>query len=451
MDSRLSLLALVALAGCGSVKGCGGAAPASSASAPSPAPSKPASPEARFAQQYLVIVHSSPTPGEGEPVLEKLRAAGLGSEARRLSTTPFASLRPCLEVVVAGAFADRDAALALAQRLDGAGIDNYLKNAGALAKDRERREADCREQAQAREALAQAPAGSVGPRFLDVRGKRTFVLLTHEPQDTPGAELRPVGEDRGFWFASLKEDPTGTFKQGEAFDLYDAQGPIQVSCRVKGFGSLNRGIPHFGYFQQPEPPADPGCGNAWPVAELDCSLLGTRAMDDPSLAFVLPKGSPAPRYFTRSEALPEPVKAAQEEALRGVPAFAKARAEGEAHAQQQGTPLRQELELRSYSASGRQVVVGLARFHTGEGMTECGGPDYAATVSRVVALGSDGRETPVGGIVNGEDIVAVLDVEGDGQVELLTRTQEFTSRVALVREDGAPLAASFLPNCDCGC
>jgi hypothetical protein len=45
----------------------------------------------------------------------------------------------------------------------------------------------------------------------------------------------------------------------------------------------------------------------------------------------------------------------------------------------------------------------------------------------------------------------VLDLEGDGRVELLTRSPEDSSQVALVREDGSRMAASFVPNCDCGC
>jgi hypothetical protein len=455
MDSRWLLLVLLVLAGCGP-KACGRALPASPASAPDAAtapaavapPSAPAPPEARLAGQNLVIVHSSSIPGEGEPLLEKLRAAGLGVDARRLSSTPFASLRPCLELVVAGAFADRDAALALAQRLDAAGVSNYLKNAGPLAKDRERREAECREQAQALKAPARMEASA--PRFLDLRGERTFVLLSHAPGDTAGTQLRQVGEDRGFWMAALEADPTGTFKKGDAFAVYDAQGPIQLGCRVKGFAWLNRGIAHFGYFQQPEPPTGPGCGRAWPVAELDCSLTNTRVRET-NLAFVLPKGSPAPRYLP-AQPLQEPLRTAQERALHALSEYAKARAEGQAHAQQQGLPLRESLDLKAFSLVGRQVVVALSRLQTGEGRG-CGGKDYRASVSRVVALGADGQEASVAvvGDLDSERLLAVMDLEGDGKVELLTRGRVDPSQAALIREDGTPLVLSFLPHCDTGC
>lgn len=354
MDSRLSLLVLLALVGCGP-KACGRSSPGIQPAAPdasvAAAPAAPEPAEARLAGKHFVIVHSSPIPGEGEAVLERLRAAGLGAEAQRLSSTPFSALRPCLELVVAGAFPDSEAARGQAQRLSAAGVKSYLKNAGPLASDWERREADCRQQAEVLEAPPRVGAG--GPRFLDLRGERTFVLLSEAPQDTPGAPLRQVGEDRGFWLAALKEDPTGTFKKGEAFEVYDAQGPIKVDCRVKGFASLNRGVPHFSYFQQPEPPDSPGCGKAWPVAELDCSLMNTRVRES-NLAFVLPQGSPAPRYLPPAD-----------------------------------------------------------------------------------------QRAP-----EGERTLAVLDLEGDGRAERLTRAPGDTWQVALVREDGSRVTATFLPRCD---
>ncbi|HEX8699605.1 MAG TPA: hypothetical protein VF815_12255 [Myxococcaceae bacterium] len=458
MDSRWSLLVLLVLAGCGP-KACGRSTPVSSAGPPdaapvaaAPAPPAPAPPEpleVRLAQKHFVIVHSSPIPRAGASARGRLIASGLAAEVLWLSSIPYASLRPCLEVVVAGAFSDVEAARALSQRLAEAGIPNYLKHAGPLAADREQREVECRRQ----EEVLMAPprTGASGPRFLDLRGPRTFVLLSDAPQDIPGAQLRQVGQDRGFWMAELKQDPTGTFKKGDAFDVYDAQGPIKVACRVKGFASLNRGVPHFSYFQQPEEPADPGCGKAWPVAELDCSLTNTRAQES-NLAFVLPKGSPAPRYFPPSQALPEPLKEAQESALRALPAYRKTRAAAQAHAGKQGAVLSESLEWKAFPAGERQVVVGLAHFETGKGNSQCGGPDYQATVSRVVAVASaEGRGAPVGGALDGESILAVMDLEGDGSVELLTRSRTDASRVALVREDGSRITATFLPHCDTSC
>ena len=461
MRSLVSFLVLALLAGCGSMKGCGGqaspsspATPASAAKASSspPAPKAPEPPEARFAHQYLVIVNSAPTPGEAVDIVEKLTQAGLGAEVKRLPSTPFSSLRPCLEMVVAGAFADKDAAQAQSARVSQAGVHNYLKNTGAIAQDWQRREADCRQQAQARAEVAARKDVPGGPRFVDLRGQRSFVLLSSEPQETPGAKLSQVGADRGFWMAALKEDPTGHFKQGDSFDVYDAQGLLKAGCRVKGFASLNRGTPHFSYFQDEAAPKEPGCGSAWPAAELDCSLGSlARAMEQKAVLFALPGGSPAPRYYARSETVAAPVKTSLEAALRALPAFAKTRTEAEAHAQQQHLPLQQSVELRAFSEGSHQVVVGLAHFQTGEGNTECGGPDFQQTVSRVVTVGEGGQETAVGGDVHGDHILAVMDLEGDGHAELLTGDPLEPSRVSFVREDGSTWVNSFIPNCDCNC
>ncbi len=138
MRSLVSFLVLVLLAGCGSLKGCGGSAsapafasaPASPPTASASRPSAPEPPEGRFARQYLLIVHTSPTPGEGQDIIEKMRAAGLGSEVKRLSTTPFASLRPCLEIVVAGAFADKQEAMTFSDRLDEGGREALPEERG---------------------------------------------------------------------------------------------------------------------------------------------------------------------------------------------------------------------------------------------------------------------------------------------------------------------------------
>lgn len=460
MRSWVSLFTFMLLAGCGSVKGCGSSSTSSQAPAPAPAPapkaeaSRPAvpePPEARFARKYLVIVHSSPTPGEGQELVEKMKAAGLGAEVQRLPSTPFASLRPCLEVIIGGAFADKDAALALAHKLDGAGVKNYLKNSGALAEDRERREADCREQAQLQAAAAAREETAANPRFVDVRGPRTFVLLTSESQEPGNEGFSAQGGDRGFWLAKLPKDPTGIFKVGDTFHIYDKAGRVKSGCRVKGFSSLVRGIPHFGYFQQQEEPDQPGCGSAWPAAELDCSLvdLGSALQDSP--LFALPASRPAPKYFPLSSDVPAQMKTWQEEALKAMPQYAQTREKGEAHAQEQGEPLQESLVQTRANLGNRQLVVSIARLLTGEGHSACGGPDFWASVSRVSAMGEDGKETMMGNVVDGESIVAVMDVEGDGTVELLTRDPSDSQQLAIVREDGTPMAAASQPNCDCGC
>jgi hypothetical protein len=462
MRSLVSFLVLVLLAGCGSLKACGGSAPVATASATPtaptalaaapapPAPPKPPEPpEARFAQRYLVIAHTSPNAGEGEDIIEKLRTAGLGEGVERVSTTPFSSLRPCLEVVVAGAFADKAAAEERSRRLAAAGVDNYLRNTGALVQDREARESECQQLAEARRNGALRARPPEGPFLVESRGERTFLLLVSGgSMSFPGPELDQVGDDRRFWLAPLKEDPTGVLAKGARFNVYDASGTRKEGCRVKGFALLHRGRPHFSYFQREEPQGPPDCGGTWPVAELDCPVAGAGDSDSENVVFALAADRPAPRFFQRSGELAAHVRHAQESALRALPEYETARENGQAHAKEQQEPLQEKLELRVYPLEGRQLVVGLAHLQTGEGHWFCGGEDFWASLSRVVAVSPDEQETPVGGGVDGDDIVGVVDLEGDGQVELLTRRGD---AVSILTEDGAERASSDVPNCDCGC
>jgi hypothetical protein len=44
-----------------------------------------------------------------------------------------------------------------------------------------------------------------------------------------------------------------------------------------------------------------------------------------------------------------------------------------------------------------------------------------------------------------------MDLEGDGQVELLLHAAWPSQRVRLIREDGTELVGTEVENCDCGC
>ncbi|HEX8536095.1 MAG TPA: hypothetical protein VF664_01430, partial [Cystobacter sp.] len=173
--SSLPVLVLLALSGCTELRGCGTSEPAPAqglaaapdagtrASTPSVAPPPP---EARYAKKWLVIVHSSSTPGEGSGVLEALKGTGLPAEPLRLSTNAFKDLRPCLEVVVAKVFEARAEAEGFRGQLSQAGVVAYEKNAGPLDPERERKDATCRAEAEAEAARAQALNRRTVPRFV---------------------------------------------------------------------------------------------------------------------------------------------------------------------------------------------------------------------------------------------------------------------------------------------
>ncbi|HYO58268.1 hypothetical protein [Archangium sp.] len=448
---RLLVLVLLAVSGCTGLRGCGASeptpvqAPASAASAPDAStPSvAPPPPEARYAKKWLVIVHSSSTPGEGSGVLEALRKTGLPAEPVRLSTNAFRDLRPCLEMVVAKVFAGRAEAESFRKQLAEAGVEAYVKNAGPLEPEREGKEAVCRAEAEAHAARAEALNLRTVPRFVESHAGRTFMLLG---EGTESVALEPVDARRSVWMAPVEEDPTGLFARGDTVDLYGAAGPVQAGCAVTGFAWINRGVPHFGYFQQEPPPEAPGCGRPWAFAELDCAVA-----PDAPLAFALPAGTKAPVFFGASEGLSAEVLEAQEAALLQSSRFATLRAEGSVQAEQVQEKLSEEVRVFNYSSGDTHAVFTVARFRTGEGNSACG-PDYNQQVTRAVVLGPGGGERllPVKELA-GEDVVGVLDLEGDGKVELLVQESWPSHSVRLLREDGSEVAGAVVENCDCGC
>lgn len=438
------LLVLLAVSGCQGLRGCGSSEPTPAAALVLDAstPLAPPPPEARYARSWLVILHASSTRGEGAGALEALAKTGLPGEPDRLSTNAFRGLRPCLEVVVARAFAGRAEAEAFQQRLAEAGVAAYVKYAGALDSERERKEATCRAEAESAAARAQARAPREAPRFVEVHDGRTFLLLG--PADK-GVALAPVDERRSLWMAPAETDPTGLFAKGDSVDLYGVAGPVQSGCKVTGFAWLNRGVPHVGYFQQQPPPQAPGCGQPWAFAELDCGMTPN------DVTFALPSGTKAPVFFARGEGPSDEVLAAQERALRESPLFARLRAEGAIQAERTQERLQQNVTSSAFSQGERHVVLSVARVRTGEGNSMCGS-DYSGQLTRAVVLGPEGAERVLGASeLDGDEVAGVLDLEGDGKVELLLHDSWPTQRVRLVREDGSEVAGAEVENCDCGC
>jgi hypothetical protein len=448
---RLLVLVLLAVSGCTELRGCATSEPAPvqalappdagtpEASTPGVAPPPP---EARYAKKWLVIVHSSSTPGEGSEVLAALKATGLAAEPLRLSTNAFKDLRPCLEVLVAKVFDTRAEAEAFREQLSRARVEAYVKNAGPLEPERERKDLSCLVEAEAHAARAEALNQRTVPRFVESHVGRTFMLLG---EGTSSVALEPMDVRRSVWMAPAEEDPMGLFVKGETVDLYGAAGLLHAGCAVKGFAWINRGVPHVGYFQQEPPPEAPGCGRPWAFAELDCAV----APD--AVAFALPAGTKAPVFFAAGEGPPAEVLAAEEQALRRSERFTALRSEGFLQAELVQEELREEVKSFRYASGATQAVFTVARFRTGEGNSMCGG-DYNRQVTRAVVREPGGGERALTAkALVGEDVVGVLDLEGDGKVELLVQEAWPAQAVRLLHEDGSELAGAVVENCDCGC
>ena len=78
--------------------------------------------------------------------------------------------------------------------------------------------------------------------------------------------------------------------------------------------------------------------------------------------------------------------------------------------------------------------------------------DYDQQLTRTLVMqpGAGERVLPLSEL-SGDEVVGVMDLEGDGRMELLLRASWPEQRVRLVREDGTALAGAVVENCDCGC
>jgi hypothetical protein len=138
--------------------------------------------------------------------------------------------------------------------------------------------------------------------------------------------------------------------------------------------------------------------------------------------------------------------------LKADSAYRELRDAAEAEARKVGEPLQEELDVRSLSGGSRELLVVSGTLQTGEGYAFCGGEDVRVDFAAVLGV-KDGEPDQV--LVEPWDlgfgkVEAVLDVEGDGVLEVLVVDQFGTSRMLLDQEGNyrAGISREF---CDCGC
>jgi hypothetical protein len=96
------------------------------------------------------------------------------------------------------------------------------------------------------------------------------------------------------------------------------------------------------------------------------------------------------------------------------------------------------------------VLLTVGRIFTGEGYSACSS-DFNGQLTRAVVLEPEGERLLHLRELDGDQVVGVMDLEGDGRLELLMRESSPLDWVGLVREDGTVLAGAEVENCDCGC
>jgi hypothetical protein len=101
--------------------------------------------DARFAKRFLVILAAEPKLGPAQDELQARvsKEASLKTDFVRLSSTDFAGLNPCLQILVANSFASKAEATAFSGKLKALGVTSSVRQAGAYAAGDAARQAKC--------------------------------------------------------------------------------------------------------------------------------------------------------------------------------------------------------------------------------------------------------------------------------------------------------------------
>lgn len=428
----MSWLPLVLLIGCASTDSGPAAKPEAAVATPAaatatPAPTPPARPlppdEPGLGDHFLVIVASKLDPAEAEAALGGARSVP-GTHARLILSSRYKNLMPCYTVAIADGLADKKAALALSKQLTAAGVDNYVKNAGAYVGASAALDAFCAGPLQTDDAGDQ--------RFVTVAGGRAFLPVDGEvPAVIPLPPPAPLGDGYRAWIQPLPATGSQVNETGKRWTVVDVKsGKVQV-CTETSLTVLTLGTPHFGLLQAPEPPTEPSCGAPALFAELDCAL-------DAGLWLAVAQVSPT--VWTAGAP-------GGETQLAAVQAELAAEAAWTDFSGGEGDEVRREVNLVRYAGPSGAVWAGGGSAESGPGI--CGGDEI--TLRGVWAAGDQGLGRRLGDWMNQpfSELEGLVDVDGDGVPEIVW--SEFPDGLHLSRVDGSDLTHFEVAFCDCAC
>ncbi len=444
------------LLACALLLGCPAAPPVEETSRPSVAPADPPPPtpeptpqaeagpdrapaleEAKLSGAWLVILASNTEPGQEPAGLTRiLDDATLAPGARpgRLDSSHFKGLMPCYEVVVATAGTDKAEALEVSRTLKAAGIDHYVKNAGAYVGERPAVDAHC-----ARQRAGQAASCPGSLRLAERWGGAVYVDMGLKDEvasralDTAGSATS-LGGDGSAWAAPLTVQNLDDLSVGGEVAVATAAGGAPTRCSVTRFVALTRGTPHWGWSEQQEH-TGPGCGTAEVFAELDCDLADVR----------LASAAPIPARATPSS---DPVQDPDPfvSALRTSRAWAEASVEAKRAAE--GTPVVEEMTVTRWTMGERELYVVQGWLRTGDGFDECGGDEVNIVVRGVMPATGPVPLVPFR-LATREEWIGLFDVDADGRLDVISTS--FPGTTTIHRSDGEPLCFAQIAYCDCPC
>ena len=383
--------------------------------------------EAQLSGQYLVILGSKKDATEVIPAVATITAhPELKATVERVDSGHFKNLMPCYTVTIAGASADKATALALSKRLTTAGIDNYVKNAGAYVGGSSAIEAYCTR-------APPADGGDVRIAWWESGQAYVAIELAEATAETLLASAPPpkvLDEGYSAWSQPLTIDRTDTVAKGDPWRLVAVETGVAHTCKVAGFTMLTLGLPHFGVLQQETKPTEPACGVPAPYAVLDCD--GTAGGSQAWIA----SPTATPVVIPLATATSPTVQAALDADLKRQDAWTHAPAGVDG-------PAVSATSIRKGTDTGRTIWVG-------EGAVEipgnCGGETYSFVEVWVEEAGKLRSVFPLQRRDN-TTLLGLVDL--DGKLDLTLVESVFPATTQLTGAHGS--ASLDYAYCDCPC
>ena len=415
------------------------------ASAPSPGPHPkatdgiPRADGAAYDGRWLIILSSKKDPDHipdgARALLSGEAGVGLpaGQSLVRLDSTAFKGLQPCYDIVVAGAYDDREAAVAASEALTAAGIDNYPRQPGRFVGAQPQVEAWCQDQSLNVEAAC--PADVVLGDTHDGRHFLAIPLAEVQFERALEGTATPKRLSDTAWVAPLDAQQLGRFSVGATWQAFGPEGQV-AACTTRGFAAVTRGTPHFGWHDTDR--STPGCGTPTVMAELDCAGLD-------ALAWAQPTGGKGRAATAVDEPASSGIAGAQGQVA---PTWMTAEMEAAGQARSRGAPLDMEVSVSGWSLGDTELLAFRTTWMTGLGHDECGGDDVRLEVW--AASDASGEHLLPARPARTFTSVVPVDVDGDGTFEVWTR--DFTGSTALyVGTSTTPACRLAFDFCDCSC
>ena len=311
-------------------------------------------------------------------------------------------------------------------------------------------------------AIPGAPVSSVeidvgaAARVTPVRGvestaKQTFIHLADDDvtlrEALRRADALSWDAEEFEWSASVELTRSHGLAVGDRVEAWNPGAAQATACRVTGFEVYRE--PSWESDRTVAPSTSEFIGEP-------CGRRGLRAMltcDGPTTRLALATTPGRTNPFLDENQVSSSMRTTAISVVQSAEVMQSAQFELAEHALELGSEISVSHRVRRFELDGRPVLLVTTDAHTGEGHSECGGPDLAYSFETLLSFDKRGRVksaiVPTRSRYETDGIVGLVDVEGDGVVEVLRSESGYVW--SLETADEVPILQQESRACGCSC